>query len=442
MSAPVRSDARAILRLAGPALGALAAEPLYVLVDTGIVGHLGAQPLAGLAVAGTLLATLIALTNFLEYGTTGAVARLYGAGRERDALDVGVQATWLAIGVGVLLSAVIEVSANPVLKLIGGDDPAIHEQALTWIRIAALGVPFVCITLAGQGWLRGVQDTRTPFFVLIGGNVVSAGLAAGLVFGAHLGIRGSAIANAAAQTGSAAIFVLALARRGVPMRPSWTRMRDQLVPARDLSIRTAAFLVSFSTATAVAARMGENVVAAHQIATQLWSFMALTLDSLAIAAQAIVGAAVGAGMISLARSLTRRLLWWGAAAGTGFAVILLAGFSAIPGLFTSDPAVIDASHAAWPFLALMQPAAGALFALDGLFIGGGDVGFMRNVTLVAGLGCYLPITLIAYRAGLGLAGVWFGLSMFIAVRLVAGLVRARGPGWYRAGVLEAGTGTS
>src|SRR5437588_2244070 len=209
----MRSAARAILRLAVPALGALAAEPLYVLVDTAIVGHLGSTPLAGLAVAGTLLTTLVWLTNFLEYGTTGGVARLFGAGREREALDVGVQATWLAVAVGLALTALIEATADPALRLIGGGDPAVHEQALGWIRVAALGAPFVCITLAGQGWLRGVQDTVTPFLVVVAGNVVSAGLAVGLVAGAHLGIRGSAIANAAAQSGSALVFTAILARR-------------------------------------------------------------------------------------------------------------------------------------------------------------------------------------------------------------------------------------
>jgi len=432
----MRSDARAILRLAVPALGALAAEPLYVLVDTAIVGHLGSTPLAGLAVAGTLLTTLVWLTNFLEYGTTGGVARLFGAGREREALDVGVQATWLAVAVGLALTALIEATADPALRLIGGGDPAVHEQALSWIRVAALGAPFVCITLAGQGWLRGVQDTFTPLVVVVAGNVVSAALSAGLVYGAHLGIRGSAIANAVAQSGSAALFTVALLRRDVPFAPSWTRMRAQLTTARDLGIRTLAFLLAFSTATSVAARMGPTTVAAHQIAIQLWGFLALVLDAIAIAAQAMVGAAVGAGRVDAARALTWRVFAWGAVTGAAFAVVLLAGWSAVPRLFTSDPSVIDATHAAWPFLALMQPAAGAVFALDGVFIGAGDVTFMRNVTVVAGVCFYVPLSVVAYLAGLGLAGIWFGLTMFVAVRLCAGFLRIRGDAWLHAGLRQ------
>lgn len=431
----VPPDTRTILGLALPALGALAAEPLYVLVDTAVVGHLGSTPLAGLAVAGTMLTSVIALANFLEYATTGSVARLVGAGRREAALDVGVQATWIAVVTGVLITAGLELLAEPLTSLVGGGDPAVHDQAVIWLRIAALGAPFVCITLAGQGWLRGVQDAVTPFAVVVAGNVASAGLSAGLVYGAHLGIRGSAIANAAAQTGSALVFTALLARRSHTLRPSWPRMRAQLGAACDLSIRTLAFLASFSTATAVAARIGGTTVAAHQIAIQLWTFLALALDALAIAAQALVGAAVGAGRAAEARLLAHRLVAWGTVAGSVAAVVLLAGWTAIPRLFTSDSAVVDGAHAAWPFLALMQPAAGALFALDGVFIGAGDVRFMRNVTVVAGLGVYLPLTLLAYWTGLGLGGVWLGLSAFVAVRLVAGLLHARGDAWIGAGLV-------
>ena len=437
---PVLDDqARAILRLALPALGALAAEPLYVLVDTAIVGHLGAVPLAGLAVASTLLTTLLWLGGaFVEYGTTGDVARLHGAGRTREALDVGVQATWLAAFIGIGLVVLIEVLAAPAVRLIGGADPAVQEQALSWLRVAALGAPFVCMTLAGQGWLRGLHDTRTPLLVVGAGNAFSAGLSAVLVYGAHTGIRGSAIANALAQSAGAVVFVVALLRRRAPLRPSWPGMRARLGVGRDMSIRSAAFIVSFSTATAVAARFGGAVVAGHQIAIQLWGFLALSLDSLAIAAQAMIGAAVGAGDIAQARALVVRLTRWGAAVGAVFAAILLAGWNLIPHLFTGDAAVVAQAHRAWPWFALMQPAAGAVFALDGVFVGGGDTAFLRSVTLVAGLGAYVPITVAVALLGAGLGGIWFGLTTFVVVRLVGALLRVRGDRWWHAGARQVG----
>lgn len=428
---------RAILRLALPALGALAAEPLYVLADTAIVGHLGATPLAGLAVGSTLLTTLLWLTNFLEYGTTGTVARRYGAGRTQEALSAAVQATWLAVATGVVVAVLCEAVASPAMALIGGGNAVVQEQAVQWVRIAALGVPFVCVTLAGQGWLRGLQDTMTPLIVVVAGNVVSAALSAGLVYGVHMGIRGSAIANAAAQSGSAVVFALALRRRGAPWRPDWAVMRAELVTARDLSLRTIAFLVSFSTATAVAARMGGAVVSAHQIAIQLWGFLALVLDALAIAAQAMVGAALGAGDRAHAELLTRRLMLWGLGFGALFAVVLAAGFDVIPHLFTGDLSVVRATHPAWPWFAGMMPVAGLVFALDGVFIGAGDVAFMRTVTLVAGLCFYVPIALLAYFLGWGLGGVWAGLTSFVVVRCVAAVVRTRSGRWTHAGLRDA-----
>jgi putative MATE family efflux protein len=432
----VRPDDRAILRLAVPALGALAAEPLYLLADTAIVGHLGARPLAGLAVASTLLTTLLWLANFLEYGTTGTVARRFGAGRTEEALGAAVQATWLAVATGAVIAVLCELVADPAMSLIGGGDAAVHDQAVQWIRIAALGVPFVCVTLAGQGWLRGLQDTMTPLVVVVIGNLFSAGLSAGLVYGAHMGIRGSAIANALAQTGSALVFAWKLRRRGAPWRPDWAVMRAELVTARDLSLRTVAFLVSFSTATAVAARMGGAVVGAHQIAIQLWGFLALVLDSLAIAAQAMVGAALGAGDRARAVLLTRRLMQWGLAAGVAFAVVLAVGFDVIPHWFTGDHRVVQATHSAWPWFAAMMPAAGVLFALDGVFIGSGDVAFMRTVTLIAGLCFYVPIAVLAYRFGWGLGGVWAGLTCFVGVRFLAAMLRVRSGRWTHAGLRD------
>jgi putative MATE family efflux protein len=432
-AAPAMPGRREILQLALPALGALAAEPLYLLADTAIVGHLGSAPLAGLAVAGTALSSLLAISTFLEYGTTGAVARLLGAGRRAEALDTAVQATYLAVATGLLIALLLELIASPLLDLLGGSDTAIKEQGIEWLRIAALGAPFVCVTLAGQGWLRGMRDTVTPFVVIISGNVVSAALSAALVYGAHMGIRGSAIANAVAQTGSAVIFAWVLHRRGARMQLSLRRARAQLVAARDLSVRTLAFLGSFTVATAVAAHIGGPSVAAHQIAIQLWSFLAYSLDSLAIAAQAMVGGAVGSGAIAWARALSWRLVRWGTIVGIGIAVLLLAGFTVIPRLFTSDPAVLDAVHHAWPWFAGMMPAAGAVFSFDGIFIGAGDTRFLGYATTVAGLVFYVPLALAAGAFGWGLGGVWMGLTAFIVVRLVVCVWRLRGDAWYVAG---------
>jgi putative MATE family efflux protein len=420
---------REILWLAVPALGALIAEPLYVLGDTAIIGHLGTVPLAGLALAGLLLSEIFGFCTFLEYGTTARAARLYGAGRIDEALDVGVQATWLALGLGAALVIGVELVASPAMHAMAGGDTAASVQAVRWMRIAALGAPFVLVTAAAQGWMRALQDTRTPLVVIGVANIASIALSAGLVFGAGLGIRVSAIANVVAQAASGLVFLVLLTRRGAPLRPSLGRIRVQFSAARDLTLRTASFFVAFTVATAVAARIGDATLAAHQIGAQLWTFCALFLDSTAIAAQALVGRLLGAGQVDAAQALGRRLLWAGTWLGIAFAVILAAGSAVVPRAFTSDPAVIDKAHVLWPFLVAMMPFNGWVFALDGILLGAGDLRFMRNVSAAAAVLGYVPITLATAEFGWGLTGIWIGISAFIWIRTAIGLARWRGRRW-------------
>lgn len=420
---------REVLALALPALGALVAEPLYVLGDTAIIGHVGTRPLAGLALAGLLLSEILGFCTFLEYGTTARAARLYGAGEHERALDAGVQATWLAVVLGLALVAAIELAAAPTLHAMAGGSTPAAAQALRWIRIAALGSPFVLVTAAAQGWMRGFQDTRTPLYVIGAANLASIAISAALVFGAGLGIRGSAIANVVAQAASGGLFLVLLTRRGAPLAPSWARMRRQLASARDLGLRTFAFFVAFTVAASVAARTGDAALAAHQIGAQIWVFTALFLDSTAIAAQALIGRLLGAGATDVAGRLARRLLWAGTFLGLGFALVLGAGFAVIPRLFTSDRAVLDQAGVLWPWLVAMMPFNGWVFALDGILFGAGDLRFMRNVTVIAAVAGYLPITLMTAHEGWGLTGIWFGLSAFIWVRVAVGAARWRGRRW-------------
>jgi putative MATE family efflux protein len=255
-----------------------------------------------------------------------------------------------------------------------------------------------------------------------------------LVYGFGLGLIGSAVANAAAQTLSGALFVRALVAERVPLRPHPAVLRRQLVLGRDLLLRGAAFQASFISAAAVAARFGSAALAAHQIALQLWFFCALVLDAVAIAAQSLVGAALGAGEAGEAKSLARRIATIGLASGAAFAVVIGAGAGVLPKAFTTDPEVFAQAMLAWPWFAGMLPLAGVVFALDGVLIGAGDVRYMRNLTIVATLGGFLPAIWLAYWLRLGLAGVWAGLTLFIVIRLVGLLARARSGRWAVVGV--------
>lgn len=436
-TAPRAASPRRIAALALPALVVLAAEPLYVLVDTAVVGHLGRVPLAAVAIGGTVLTLIAWLGTVVAYGTTGRSARRFGAGDRSAAVAEGVQASWLALAVGIAVAVGMQVGGGVLARTLAGADNDVADAAAQWLRIAALGAPGLLLAAAGNGWLRGIQDTRRPLWFVLGPSLLSAVLCPLLVYPAGLGLPGSAVANVVAQTLSGVLFAGALVAERVALRPRPRVLAQQLVLSRDLLIRGVAFQASFLSATAVAARFGAAVVGAHQIALQLWFFTALVLDALAIAAQALVGAALGAGAAAEARGLARRIGLLGAACGGAFALLIAAGAGVVPGWFSDDGQVREQAMVAWPWFVAMLPLAGVVFALDGVLIGAGDVRYLRNLTIVAALGGFLPAIWLAYGLDLGLGGIWAGLTLFVVLRLIALLLRLRSGRWAVVGAVRA-----
>nr|ABP46506.1 MATE efflux family protein [Mycolicibacterium gilvum PYR-GCK] len=422
MADPVApATGRRIAGLAFPALGVLAAEPVYLLFDLAIVGRLGALSLAGLAIGALIMGVLSSQLTFLSYGTTARAARFYGAGDRNAAVEEGVQATWLAVGIGTVIVAAVQVTAVPLVSALaaGGE---IAETALPWVRIASLAVPAILIAAAGNGWMRGVQDTMRPLRYVVVGFGLSAVLCPLLVFGwlgcPELGLPGSAVANVAGQYLAAALFCRALFVEKVPLRVRPAVLRAQVVMGRDLILRTMAFQACFISAGAVAARFGAASVAAHQVVLQLWSFLALVLDSLAIAAQSLVGAALGAGQLTHAKAVAWRVTIFSAVAGVVLAVVFALGSQLIPSAFTDDQSVLDRIGVPWWFLVAQLPVAGIVFAIDGVLLGAGDATFMRNATLASALAGFLPLVWLSLAFGWGLLGIWAGLSTFMVLRLV------------------------
>ena len=399
----------------------LAAEPLYLLFDTAVVGRLGALSLAGLAIGGLILGMVGSDLTFLSYGTTARSARYFGADDRPAAVAEGVQATWLALGLGVLVVIAVQAAAVPLVSAIAGSG-VIANTALPWLRIAILGAPAVLVSLAGNGWLRGVQDTVRPLRYVATGFGLSALLCPLLVFGwlgvPRLGLAGSAVANLSGQWLAALLFGRALLAEGVPLRVDRRALRAQIVLGRDLLVRTLAFQACFVSAAAVAARFGAAALAAHQVVLQLWEFLALVLDSLAIAAQALVGAALGAGDVPLATATARRVTVWSTIAAGALAAVFAAGSAVLPRLFTDDSSVLAAIVVPWWFLVAQLPFAGMVFALDGVLLGAGDAAFMRKATVVSALVGFLPLTWLSLVFGWGLAGIWSGLTLFIVLRLI------------------------
>ena len=415
------ASGRRIAGLALPALGVLAAEPIYLLFDLAVVGRLGALPLAGLAIGGLILSTLSSQMTFLSYGTTARSARFFGAGDRGSAVGEGVQATWLALGLGVLIVVAVQALAVPLVSALaaGGD---IAAEALPWVRIAIVGVPAILVSAAGNGWMRGVQDTVRPLRYVVAGFALSAVLCPLLVYGwlslPRLELVGSAVANLVGQWVAAVLFIGALLVERVPRHIQPAVLRAQIVMGRDLLLRTMAFQACFVSAGAVAARFGAAAVAAHQVVLQLWNFLALVLDSLAIAAQSLVGAALGAGDLAHAKSVAWRVTIFSALASVVLAVIFAVGASVFPSVFTDDRSVLDAIEVPWWFMVAQLPIAGIVFALDGVLLGAGDAKFMRNATLISALAGFLPLIWLSLAYRWGLLGIWSGLSTFMVLRLL------------------------
>jgi putative MATE family efflux protein len=432
-----RAHDREIVRLAVPAFLALVAEPLFLLADAAIVGHLGTPQLAGLGIAAVVLQTVVGLCVFLAYGTTASVARYVGAGNRQRALAQGIDGLWLAVLIGVL-ATVAGVALTGPLATAFGADPTTTGHATTYLSIAFLGTTPLLLMLAATGVLRGLQDTRTPLVVAVVGNALNIALNVALVYGAHLGIAGSAWGSVLAQVASAAaligVVVRAAKREGAPLRPDLPGIRAAAHAAIALVIRTLtlrAALIVTTYAVVQAGSTGATDLAAHQLAFTIWSFLAFALDAIAIAAQALTGRYLGAGNVTSTRAITRRMIGWGAVSGVATGLALAATSPLLGHLFTNDSGVRGLLTPVLLVAALGQPVAGVVFVLDGVLIGAGDGSFLAKAGLVV-LAIYAPVVLAAAAllTSHGLLWIWVTFStVFMGARAVILLARERGDAW-------------
>ncbi|MYS79837.1 MULTISPECIES: MATE family efflux transporter [Streptomycetaceae] len=427
-----RAHDRDILRLAIPAFFALVAEPLFVLVDSAIIGRLGTPQLAGLGVAGTMLTTLVNLCVFLAYATTAAVARLTGAGDPRAAIRQGLDGVWLAALLGIGLLVVGLVGAPWIVAAFGASDSA-TPHAVTYLRIGSLGIPAMLVVLAATGVLRGLQDTRTPLVVAVLGFSANLLLNVGFVYGLHWGIAGSAWGTVLAQTAMALVYLVTVVRgarrHGASLRPDAAGIRASASAGAPLFVRTVSLRAILVVATVAATHMGDTSIATHQVAWQVWTFLAFAMDALAIAAQAIVGRALGAGDASGARVATRRMLVWGMWTGVLFAIVVIAARPLYIPLFTTDPAVRDLLAGTLLVVAALQPLAGAVFVLDGVLIGAGDGRYLAlTMPIVLAAFCAALGTVLALGGGL-IAVWWWAIGTFMVARVLLLGRRAYGDAW-------------
>ncbi len=433
-----RSHDREILRLAVPAFLALVAEPLFLLGDSAVVGHLGTPPLAALGIASAVLGTLVSLCIFLAYGTTASVARQVGAGNTRRALVQGVDGLWLATVIGTALTALTWPLTGPIVALFG-PGAEVADLASTYLRIALLGTVPMLLMLAATGVLRGLQDTRTPLVVAVIGNLANIALNVVLVYGVGtfdgLGIAGSALGTVLAQVGSAAalvgVVVRAARRQSATLLPDLPGIRQAGRAGVPLIVRTLMLRASLLVMTYAAARLGNEDLATMQLALTIWTFLAFALDAVAIAAQAITGRYLGAGDVAGTRAVTSRMERWGWLSGLGTGVLLAALAPWVGRLFTSDPAVLALLVPVLLVAAAAQPLAGIVFVLDGVLIGAGDAVYLAWAQLVT-LALFAPAAWLVGDRGLTWLWVAFA-TCFMGARALTLLVRSRSDRWMRLG---------
>ena len=422
---------RELLRLAVPAVGALVAEPLYLLADTAVVGHLGTSPLAGLAVASGVLLFAYGMCIFLAYGTTASVARLTGAGRPELAAAQAVQGLWLAASLGVALAVLGAWFGQRLLGLLGAEGTVL-DQAGTYLRISLLGAPAMLVMLAGVGYLRGRRDTVRPLWVAVGTAALNLILEVVLIYGFGLGIGASAAATVVAQWIGAGCYLVWIGSEvrcyEVSLGPDWSALRRLALVSTDLMVRNLSLGGTFLVGTSVAARIGTAPVAAHQVAFLVWMMLSLTMDGLAIAAQAMVGTALGAGDGDGARRIGRRTIVWSVGVGITLGLALLLARDSVSGLFSNDPAVVGLVGFLFLHVGLMAPLSGVAFALDGILIGAGDQRFMARAMTASAL--LATAAMAAGRlADLGIGWLWAAIWVFVAGRSVILGARFRGNHW-------------
>lgn len=433
-----RRHDREIIALALPAFGALVAEPLFILADSAIVGHLGTAQLAGLGVASALLTTAVSIFVFLAYATTAAVARRVGAGELGAAIRQGMDGIWLAVLLGCAVIAAVLPTAPALIDLFGASDTA-APYAVTYLRISSLGIPPMLIVLAATGVLRGLQDTKTPLRVAVAGFLANAVLNVVLVYGLDLGIAGSAWGTVIAQCGMAAVYLVVVVRgarrHGASLRPDAAGIRASAQAGVPLLVRTLSLRAILMIATAVAARLGDAEVAAHQIVLSLWSLLAFALDAIAIAGQAIIGRYLGAGDADGARAACRRMVEWGIAVGIALGVLVVLARPLLLPLFTGDTEVWDAALPALMLVAVSQPLSGVVFVLDGVLMGAGDGPYLAWA-MIATLAVFTPVALLVPAAGGGLTALWGAMTLMMSLRLATLWWRARSGQWVVTGAVR------
>ena len=416
-------------------MGALVAEPLYLLADTAVVGHLGTLPLGGLAVASAALLLIYGLCFFLAYGTTATVARFTGAGEPLKAANQAIQSLWLAFFLGLGIAIIGSLTSDPLLRALGATGELL-DQARIYLEISMLGAPAMLIMLAGVGYLRGIKDTVRPLWVAVGTALLNLCLELILIYGFGKNIGASAAATVISQWVGAATYLFwiwqSIGGLKISLLPKLLALRRLLNDSSELLIRNLSLTTSFVVATSMAARLGNVDVAAHEVGFQAWFFLSMTMDAIAIAAQALIGNLLGAGKAEEARLMGRRAILWSTGIGAFAGCVLAISHDSFTEIFSADNAVVELGSFIVLHVAAMAPLSGVAFALDGILIGAGDQRFLAKAMLFSAM-ISIPLMLIVGVNDFGIGWIWGSIWVLMATRSAVLYLRFRSTKWQRLG---------
>lgn len=417
--APKPIDA-SIAKIALPALGTLALDPLVALADMACVGYLGAAALGGVGVSNNVFNLSFTCFNFLGMATTPAIARAFGANDDALASRLIAQALWVAAVSGVVATTLLFRYAVPIVSFFGAN-AAITPSAVSYLRARIVAAPFFLSSMVANGAFRGFQDTRTPLLCGLIANLINITLYPTLIFGLNMGITGAGIAMASGQiVAGSTLLALLVRERRLRLRDlrSVPRPADVLPLLRTgavLSVRTLSIFTTISYATATAAKLGTVEVAAFEIGRQIFALFARLLDAISVAAQSLVALAVGQGNLQRARIVGNRILQLGVFLGIFFGFLLIAGKSSVPGIFTSDPAVRAVVASTFPYMAIIQPINGLVFCFDGIYTAGRKFTLLSAAIFFAALASSATLYYVRTTA-LSLPNVWIGLNIMMVLR--------------------------
>ncbi len=437
------SQSREILELAIPAMLAIASEPILNLADTAMLGRLGVEPLAARAIASALIGGIYWIFTFLIFGTTTLVGRHRGANNPKACGEIYLHAILIAVLGGITVSFLFILFAPHLYAAMGAQDEVLI-LGTSYFRIRIAGTPFTFLWFASVGFLRGIQNTRTPMLIALFVNGLNIALDYALIYGEfgfpNMGLLGAAIASVACQVLGAGLCLWILFSssyaseyRLTQWRFQPSRFRSLATIGRDLAVRTGALRFSLIFATATASRMGAVFLSSHEIAFQLWIFCSDSVDGLAVAGQALVAKYLGADRTEKAIQLGKTLIVWGCSAGLAFGLGYFFFKEPLIHLFTKSPDMIQSlNNEIFPLLILFQPLNGIVFVLDGVLIGAHDTRFLMWAMLIGAFIIYIPISWLSLQFGFGLFGIWVGLSLFMVYRMTTNLVRLLGRRWIHA----------